>query len=167
MNVLKYFRGWIAITMIQCAGMILENVRSPESFAKAFMRNAKIPTDLNNVISRIFLMKCVQDLLIKGFLIIGFHNPALHGLHVLSNLLYLVYFLTEICYFELFKMSVPSITQVIMSGLSITFTLVLWKKISEPEEIKVEQRPKPRKLIAKHYMENQVQDYVTEPKKLK
>jgi hypothetical protein len=30
--------------MIQCAGMILENVRSPESFAKAFMRNAKIPS---------------------------------------------------------------------------------------------------------------------------
>lgn len=130
----------------------------------------------------LFFVNSVHQLILKAILQCSFENPALHIVHALSSLATFAFFVLEIFVYEYFQQSTASFTQLLFSGtfnilsfnkytsigLTVLLTVVLWSSIVKEEAKEpTERESRPRRLIARHYMETQIKDFETDPKKLK
>jgi hypothetical protein len=89
--------------------------------------------------------------------------------HTLSSVAHFTFFILEVFMYGHFQQSVPTYVQIVFSGICCILTLISWSSITsdKTEEKEKEYEPRPRRLVARHYMESQIKDFETDPKKLK
>jgi len=160
MNKFKTFmRGWLAVSFVQQFGLVMQHIRDPSILHKTFST-----TRSNDILSgQFFIIICVQQAILKGFLLIDNTNWSLHFYHIIVNIFSLLFF-TWKAYSGQAPFTVELLSQGIFSGISIILTLLYLTNMNSDQLIP-EAKSKPRKLISKHYLEAHVSDY--DPQKRK
>ncbi|KAH7730240.1 hypothetical protein AAVH_01288 [Aphelenchoides avenae] len=151
----KYFlRGWIFCTAIQQLAMLIQTAWNSESLQKSLIREG---SPLSRPYVSLFCLLCAYNVLLKACLLCSFESRTLHMFHAVSNALYVVYSVVEIVHYEFFTLSIASCVQILSAGLSTLFTVVSWSQLRSEED--AQDKSRPRRLIAKHYMENQISNF--------
>lgn len=167
------FRGWLAIALVQQLGMVVQLSLDSESLQRAFLHSTTTRKAIRPYATLFFVLG-LQQLLLKAALQIDFQNRALHLMNALFALVFMVFVLLETFLYEHFQVSTATGTQISFSGeprnqscplhpsaITILFTAWFWHSLRPPTEPVEEHRP--RRLIAKHFMESQVSDLATQP----
>jgi hypothetical protein len=120
MGLTYWCRGWLACTALQHLTM-KQVAFNPNSLQKAFGITSSVPRPY----ATLFIVSCLQSVALKATLMYSFDNKSLHFLHALLNTLHAIYFLTEMCYFGFFTISIASIVQVVFAVISVILSLTV------------------------------------------
>ncbi|CAD5224316.1 unnamed protein product [Bursaphelenchus okinawaensis] len=165
---MDYFRGWVAITMIQQLGILVRISVDSESLQIAFFKSTISRKAARPYVS-LFLVFTIQQLMLKLALQFDIKNKTLNFIHVVFSIVTLVFFVLETFLYQYFELTNSSMIQMGFNLISVIFTLIMWPKLKEEESV---EEHRPRRVIAKHFMETQVRGFNTtdvpqEPKKTK
>ncbi|KAI6200031.1 hypothetical protein M3Y96_00690400 [Aphelenchoides besseyi] len=161
-----YLRGWLAITLVQQFGVLIQVYIDSESLQRAFLQTS-VTRKILRPYAMLFFINGIQQLVVKGILQFDFHNRPLHAINIANNFITTIFILLEIFLYEHFQFSTATVTQLAFSALTFIFTLIAWNQLLPRQSTTAEQEPRTRKLFAKHYMESQIAGLQTEPKKNK
>ncbi|CAD5232263.1 unnamed protein product [Bursaphelenchus xylophilus] len=150
---MDYFRGWIAITMIQQIGILARIAVDSESLQSAFFKSATSRRAARPYVT-LFMAFTVQQLIVKMALQVEIKSRTLNFIHAAFSLIVVVFFILETFLYEYYEITNSTIIQLVFNLISVIFTAVMWPKLRQDQPHTEEHRP--RKLIAKHFMETQV-----------
>uniref|UniRef100_A0A915D885 Uncharacterized protein n=1 Tax=Ditylenchus dipsaci TaxID=166011 RepID=A0A915D885_9BILA len=150
MELKYYFRGWIAFEIVQILGTMFTLMRNSKSIESALFTPGY---HLTISFSQLLMLNSLQNLFVKSLLFYHFENQALHLVHFLLNLSYSGYVLLQVFYLQIFVISAATMLQLCFTGFSLLLNLLTYFSTTSRVQ---EDEPRPRKLIAKHFMEPQM-----------
>jgi len=152
----KLFRGWMVISIIQCIGLLIQNLRDPTLLLKALIASVAIHAETAQALSRAFCVIIVQQMCVKLALLLSTQIKYLIILDVVYCVLSAAYYIaTATTPYSLFVQT-QWIFAVVSVVFDLTFVFLEWKNAGRDDD---ETKRRPRKLIAKHYLESHVSDF--------
>uniref|UniRef100_A0A7E4VR56 TLC domain-containing protein n=1 Tax=Panagrellus redivivus TaxID=6233 RepID=A0A7E4VR56_PANRE len=148
-------RGWLAVSFVQQIGLGARHLADPTTLVQT-LTGSESSTVSTILAGHIFVLVCAQTAFVKAALLLS-DTRAMHVLHAVVTGAQLAFFAKFTLYsnpsMELLLQILLASVSVFLEGLYLLMTRNV--AVEEPAE------PRPRRLIAKHYLEAHVSDLNT------